>query len=69
MAFRVTGADDSITLGTAFDEQWLRLGEPRQIETEGEYALLELKHRTTYVFRLDARDPHALSIIVREVTR
>jgi hypothetical protein len=52
-----------------FDEQWLRLGESRPIETEGEYALLELKHRTTYVFRLDARDPRALSLIVREVTR
>jgi CubicO group peptidase (beta-lactamase class C family) len=69
MAFKVTDVDESIALGTAFDEQWLRLGELRSIETEGEYALLELKHRTTYVFRLDARDPHALSIIVREVTR
>jgi CubicO group peptidase (beta-lactamase class C family) len=69
LAFKFTSDDGAIDLGSAFDEQSTKLAETKPVIQAGEYLVLELKYRTTYVFRLDARDPGAVSVIVREVTR
>lgn len=70
MAFKISAKNDGIaSLGAAFDEQPVRLAEKKPLVSAGEYLLLKLEHRTTYVFRLDFRDADAPSVIVREVTR
>ncbi len=68
LAFRFTSDDGAISLGAIFDEQSVRLGDAKPVVQDGRYLLLQLKHRTTYVFRLDVREPGSPSIILREVT-
>ncbi len=68
LAFKFTSDNGAIDLGAVFDEQFTRLAESKPAVQSGLYFVIELKHRTTYVFRLDLRNPDAASMTLREVT-
>lgn len=68
LAFKFKSDDGAIDLGAIYDDHSTRLAESKPVIQGGEYFVIELKHRTTYVFRLDVRDPGNPSMILREVT-